>query len=256
MSAARLLLFPLLLLLLLPGCAGNGRVEEVDRAARLNVQLGIAYLRKGDYALAKSKLERALRQDPEYPMAHVASAILYDRIDQPDKAREHYLRALALDSEDASIRNNYGSFLCRRGEWEEARQAYEEAAANRLYKTPEKPLTNAGLCALRHDTPGRAEEYFRRALEANPGFAPALLAMARITFADRRWLPARAYLERLAEVRPATAETLWMRILTERELGNLDEASSLALLLKSRFPDAAETRRLEEMEADERAGNR
>jgi type IV pilus assembly protein PilF len=55
--------------LLLTGCASTGADVTAaggnpQEAARANTRLGLEYLRQGDFASAREKLERAARQDP------------------------------------------------------------------------------------------------------------------------------------------------------------------------------------------------
>ena len=76
--------------LLLDGCGGNPGTKphqtKTEDAAVYNTQLGIAYLNQGELGLAKDKLDRAVLQDPSFPEAHSARAMLYERLGDNDKA--------------------------------------------------------------------------------------------------------------------------------------------------------------------------
>jgi Tfp pilus assembly protein PilF len=41
--------------------------DPQEAAAKYNIQLGTAYLKQGNYALAREKLERSLKQNPKDP---------------------------------------------------------------------------------------------------------------------------------------------------------------------------------------------
>jgi type IV pilus assembly protein PilF len=81
-------------------------------------------------------------------------------------------------------------------------------------------LTNAGLCAESSGDAATAEHYLRQALALQVDFAPALLAMARISQAAGRSLPARGFLARYLEVAEPEAEALQLGMAIERSLDN------------------------------------
>ncbi|MBK1690557.1 type IV pilus biogenesis/stability protein PilW [Ectothiorhodospira mobilis] len=238
-------------LLLLAGCAGTAELQERrGQAARVNVELGQHYLRRGELRHAKENLDRALEQDPDSPQVQAAQAMLQERLGRIDRADRHYRRALDLAaSEDAGMLwNNYGTFLCRQGRLEDAGEAFARAAGDPLYPTPAMAWTNAGVCALKVPDEDEAERLFRRALEEDPRHVPALLEMLRLSAEAGRPLQVRAYFQRLrAQIRP-TAEMLWMCHQAEQALGNRDEAGRCALRLKNDFPDSEETARLRKLE--------
>lgn len=216
--------------------------RNLRTAAEANVQLGVGYLQQGKYDLALAKLEKALEQDSSLPSAHNVIAVLYERLNQPDLVERHYRRALSLAPDDAGTHNNYGRFLCMQNRLREADKQFLIALKNPLYQTPEVAHTNAGICALRVPDKAKAEGHFRSALKANPRYREALIEMAKLTLEQENYLPARAYLQRYLEVGPKSAESLWLGVRIERKLGNRSAAASYALLLKSNFPDAEETR--------------
>ncbi|MCG8432503.1 MAG: tetratricopeptide repeat protein, partial [Gammaproteobacteria bacterium] len=93
----------LLMLAMLHGCVStNSRVSSASTrdAAQFNVRLGVAYMQQGKNDLALEKLQRAIEQDSQLSSAHVAIALLYERFNDIDKAREHYQRAIRIDPRD------------------------------------------------------------------------------------------------------------------------------------------------------------
>ncbi|WP_412852495.1 type IV pilus biogenesis/stability protein PilW [Ectothiorhodospira shaposhnikovii] len=236
--------------LLLVGCAVTPQVQEREqRAAQVNMELGLHYMRNNQLEQAKGNLDRALSQDPGSAQVHAAYALLQERLRDPRLADRHFRRALDLEPGNALVQNNYGTFLCRQDRLDEADRAFRAAADNPLYATPEVAWTNAGICILKKPDEEQAERYFRRALESNPRHVPALYEMMRLTFERGRYLQTRAYLQRLTEQMPHTPETLWICYRAELELGNRDASGVCALRLKNDFPDSEQTTRLLETES-------
>lgn len=234
------------LLLVLGGCTQGGVRPEEKKAgpARDNMELGILYLRQGNKAVALEMLQKALSQDPDLADAHNAIAVLYESLGETDKADDHFKRALSLNPKDSQAHNNYGSFLCRNQRADEAEEHYLAAAGNPLYETPELSYVNAGSCAYKSKDIAKAEQYWRKALDANSKFPPALLQMARLSVNQKNYMSARAYLQRLHEVAKPSAESLWLGIQTERVLGDKNAAASYSMLLKNGFPNSPQAKQL------------
>lgn len=249
------LLVALLAMALLAGCAttGRGGTTADQEAARTNTQLGVYYLRQGNLSQSMVKLRKALEQDSSYADAHMAMALVYERMNEPRRAEQRYRRAIFLDSENSEARNNFGRFLCGEGRLDEALEQFRAAAANPVYDRPALALTNAGLCSRRAGEIRKAEEFFLSALETNGRFAPALLNMAELRYANGEHLSARGFYQRYLEVAAGqTPKSLWLGVRIETALGNTNEAASYSLVLKSKYPESPQTRSLLDWEKDGR----
>lgn len=235
-------------LLLTAGCASTAeRSQEQEKLRKLvdtDIQLGVGYLQQGQMDAAKEKLDKALALSPDDPQANNVMALLQWRLRNYDDAERHFRHA--LDSKaggiNPDVQHNYGAFLCERGRVDEAMAWFDRAIANPQYPTPELANLNAGLCLLKKPDKVAAERYLRQALQRNPTLAPALLAMARLSYESGNVLSARGFMERYAKTGPETAESLWLGIRVERALGNRNAEVNYALRLKGKFPDAPETR--------------
>jgi len=234
-------------LVLLNGCATTpddaGLKTRVasNPVAETNLNLGIAYMQRGEFDKALEKLDRAYTADPKYYATHFAYGLLYQQLGKPKEADEHFRKALSLNPTDSATRNAYGQFQCLQGHYKKAINLFKEAANNPLYQTPEVPLSNAGLCAVQNKDDAKAESYFRHALEINPKIPLALLQMCRLSYIQGKFLSARGYLQRFQEVARHTPESLWLGIRIERELGDKNAVASYGLLLKNNYPDSEET---------------
>lgn len=241
----------LLAALLLAGC-NQVRTRDPEgvptTAAEINASLGLSYMQQGKNDVAMTRLKRALETEPDLFEAHHYIAVLYERLGQNDLAEQHYQRALRLDGQNASLQNNYGTFLCKQGRFADSERHFLDALKDPLYKTPDQTYENLGLCARQAGDVGKAEGYLRRALQLNRKLPESLLQMAQLEFEAKRHLQARAYLQRYLAVGAHTPETLWLGIRNERILGDKNAVASYALLLKRRFPDSEEARLLLESE--------
>jgi type IV pilus assembly protein PilF len=190
-------------------------------------------------------LQRALDLDPNLPTAHYAIALLYEQLGEADKAEGHFRRVLHLNADYADAHNAYGVFLCRQGRLDQAEQEFWLAIKNPLYSTPDLAYTNLGQCSLRKPDPVQAEQYLRKALELNPREPGALSYMAALSYEARRYLQARGYLQRLREVAPDNAQSLWLGVQIERALGDHAAASDYAALLRKNFPGSKQAQQLQ-----------
>ncbi len=226
--------------LLVSGCAtGPSAVTEPEpnRLSNTYLQLGIEYMRQGENEIALAKLEKALSIDPNSANVHNTLGVLYNRLGKTDEAEKHFKKAVKLAPSDARSLNNYGQFLCQNGRETEGVPLFLKATENPLYPTPETAYANAGICELKIDHTQAAESHFRSALERNPTLAMALFHMAKISYDQKKYLPARGYLQRYMENASHTPQSLWLGIQIERELDDKDAVASYSLALKNQYPD-------------------
>jgi len=57
---------------------------------------------------------------------------LYEKLNDYDKANEQYEKALDLTPDDWSVQNNYGRFLCERGDYEQGMALLTKAISNSI----------------------------------------------------------------------------------------------------------------------------
>jgi type IV pilus assembly protein PilF len=213
------------------------------------MNLGAGYLRQGNVTLAIERLERALAQDPRLVQAHSTIALAYDQIGSLEEAETHYLRATELDPRSGNAANFYAVFLCNRQQrWADAVPYFRRAADDSNYPTPEAALTNAGVCARDAGEVEVATENFREALVRNPSYSDALLNMMELSYQQRNFLQARAFVQRFLAARPATAQVLLMCVNVERELDDAATADRCAAQLRSGFRGSDELAQLEEQQ--------
>lgn len=234
----------IVIMLSLMACASSQKKSSgnADPPAVINANLGLGYLRQGDYDVAESKLKKALQQDPKLAMAHHYIAELYRQTGSYELAGEHFERAIKLDPRDPLVQNNYGVFLCDQKRYKEAEARFLKVIGMPSYKRQDEAYENAGLCALRIPDLAKAEKFFRQALEINPGLPNSLYQMAQINYDEHEYLKARAFLQRFFSVTSHTPQSLLLGINIERELGDKVTMAQYSKLLADKFPDTEEAR--------------
>ena len=159
-------LMPIAALLLLQSCQHN-KLKSND-AALYNTQLGLAYLKQGDRARAKRKLLTALTQAPNSPDVNASMAWFMEQSGEMDRAQAYYKKAMAAAPGNGAQLNNFGAFLCRRGQYRQADTYFLRAVNDAQYEHTAGAYENAGLCASAIPDYKKAKKYFFRALEQDP----------------------------------------------------------------------------------------
>jgi type IV pilus assembly protein PilF len=237
-----------MLCLLLAGCGHQERretnaslgLDAEDSPGDLYVAMAAEYYRLGQLEPALRRAEQAISEDPKNPRAYYMIAVIYQQIGQVQRAEESFRKALELSPNNSDILNAYGTFHCGQKHYAEADAQFSKALDNPLYATPWVAMTNAGTCAASAGNTAKAETEYRRALNANPRFGPALIKMAEIE--DRRGNAkgAKGYLDRYFQSNTPTPSALALGVRTERKLGNKTSAATYEQVLRKNFPNAPE----------------
>ncbi len=217
-------------------------------AAEFNVQLGVAYLRQGNLALAKEKLDKAMAQGPRDPSVHSAMGLLYDRLDKRQEADEQFRTALRLAPHDPDILNNYAVYLCRIGRTDDGVKYFMEAAHNALYRTPEAAYTNAGVCLRAANRFDRAVESFEKALSIRANYSEAAYQLIDLRYTRRELTDARTQLDRYLGTFDPTPDLLLIGVRIMRAQGDRLAAEKLSRRLRVDFPRSDQARALSDLD--------
>lgn len=173
-------LMPLIIaLLLLQSCQVLNKSKTHD-AASYNTQLGLAYLNQGDRPRAKRKLLTALAQAPDSPEANASMAYFLEKCGDMERAAVYYRKAMALAPKNGAQLNNYGAFLCRRGQYSQAESYFLKAIDDVQYIHTAGAYENAGICAAAIPNYTKAKMYFVKALEQDPSRRQSLYELVKI----------------------------------------------------------------------------
>lgn len=212
---------------------------DYQRAASVNVELGLGYLAQGQVARAKTKLMHALKLAPKMPETHSAMAYFLEMVGEIKDAEREHKKAIALSGKGAMY-NNYGAFLCRQNRFKEANQAFHNAIQDKEYPRTAEVFENAGLCALKAADQDSALQYLALAVRRDPNRASALLELAALDLNQGKTKEASDLLTRYKAIAEPSARSLWLGILVAKALNDDNAVASQALLLKNLFADSPE----------------
>lgn len=229
---------------LLAGCSSDPSKNATQlsasartKSARINIQLGMAYLQSQQNDLAKTKLLKAMSLAPNLPEANYAFGYYYLEVKEPKKAEPFYKRALKLAPNNPNVLNSYGVFLCAIGQYDNAEKAFLNAASVPSFTAVGLTYQNAGDCAYKYKDDIKAMVYFKKANQIDPRLPVPLLRLAEIDFANGKMKTAQQYLNGFNELADPNKESLKLAIKLAEFQGQKSKAASLRLQLNAMQPN-------------------
>ncbi len=207
-------------------------------AAKVNLQLGVGYLQEGNLAIAKEKLDRAMKQDPHNADIHGAMGLLYERLGKVKEADKEFRTALDMTPRNPSLINNYAVYLCSHDRTDQGVRYFEQAATNPLYPTPWAAYTNAGVCLRGAHRDAEAAQRFARALQSNPAYAEAVFQASDLDFSQHKYADARLLIELFLVNDPATPDLLLLAYRIAQAQNDADGSARFAARLTKEFPNS------------------
>jgi cellulose synthase operon protein C len=157
-------------------------------------------------AAAVIRLEEALKEFPRSARLWLALGIAQLNHGKNDDARASFARSLELDPQSVPALAYLGTTHAERGQYAEAVSFYERAiAADGRLAVPYFLAADTLLRQTEVDAP-RAEKYLARAVELDPSFAAARLALAKLHVRTGRWAEAAEQFEHVVRLEPGLAE--------------------------------------------------
>jgi len=239
-----------MIVLLLSGCVTEKvfKARDPERAADLNAELGLGYMRQGRYKRAMNKLEKSLQYDSDNVKALHYKGELHRRLGQSEKAGEYFEQAIQLEPDNQLLLNNYGVYLCDIKKYDQAITLFSKSLEDPLYEYKARVYENIGLCRLWQGKINQSEAAFHQALAISPNMSTSLLELAKLSFDQGKKHDAHEYFNRYIGLAAHTPESLWLGILIEHGRGAKNAVASYKVKLKGRYPDSKETRLLKKFE--------
>ncbi len=231
--------FGLGLIIALAGCvtvtetAGNATQNDPTEMAEARIALGLGYLENGSMIKARENLEKALQHAPDYYRSQLSMAHYYEAVGENDSARKMYRTALSEHPKNGNVLNNFGTFLCKQGEYDTADQYFRRAVEQPYYYLISASYENAGLCALKAGKTDNAREYFKRAIDHDPNRLLSILQLTKMEIEAGDYTPARLRLMDLNQRYGYQKASLKLLIELEKRAGNSALEQKYQTLLNS-----------------------
>ncbi|MFC5077915.1 lipoprotein NlpI [Vibrio thalassae] len=162
-----------------PGADTHAQHSSIDMA-NTRIALGLNYIKLEQYSKARQSLEKAMKYAPHYYKSSLSLAYYFDVVGEVDKAAALYHTTLKAHPNNGSVYNNYGTFLCKQGEYQTADVLFNQAINKPNYYAVAETYENAGLCALKAHKSQQAKYYFHKSVEHQPLRPIASLQLAAI----------------------------------------------------------------------------
>ncbi|WP_338062296.1 type IV pilus biogenesis/stability protein PilW [Vibrio variabilis] len=173
-----------LLILFTSGCVTVSEESKMSAApmdaADTRIELGLSYMQREQYSRAKQDFEKALAFAPKYYRSHLSMAYYFEAVGQFEQASDTYQTALKVAPSNGEVYHNYGTFLCKRGNYDLAETMLIAATEQPNYYQIAESYENAGLCALKAEQPTDARTFFEKSLEHDPYRPNATIQLAAI----------------------------------------------------------------------------
>jgi cellulose synthase operon protein C len=200
------------------------------------VSLVKTLLALADYSAAENALEPLLARDSASPDVQTQRGVLEMARGRDDIARASFVRALAADGELFDALAGLVALDLKRHALADARARVDAAVAAHP-RDPDYLLLAGRVHAAEHDAP-RAEAMFRKALELDPLYETAALALGDFLAAGRRCEDAKQVLEQLIIRRPDSIDAYTSLGLLLEKMGRPREARTEYEKLLARKPHA------------------
>ncbi len=237
-----------LLCLALAGCGAkagskgmsSGSITPKEVELRLN--LVESHISGRQYQLALQELMKIEDVADHMSRYHFDSGLIYLGLDELDKSREGFARAVEIDENFAEAWNNLGKVLEAQGKDAEAEAAYRKAFGILTYITPEFAAYNLGSLLLRTGRAKEAEDFGRKALARNWRYIPAYKLLSDAFIAQNRMDDAEAVLKSGLEADMNSTSTMLALAEHQVRIGKTLEAKELFERIATQYPKSGEAR--------------
>jgi len=219
---------------------------EIERRARVRLELASAYFGRGQTATALEEAKQALAVKPDLVEAWNLRGLIYASQGETRLAEENFQRALQINPRDGDTLHNYGWFLCQQGRGVEADAQFQLALAQPQYVNAVRTLLAQGVCQARDGRLAEAERTLLRSYELDAANPATAYNLADVLYRRGDYERARFYIRRVnSQPELSNAQTLWMAARIENRLGNTNATRQFGTQLSERFPQSGEALKYE-----------
>jgi superkiller protein 3 len=232
-----------------PGDALMAAVRDLNTAPLAQLREGVALEKAGRLEEAVAAHLKALDQDSSLTQAHINLISLYGRLNQPEKAAQHYQQAVALNPNLAETYYNYGVLLFGQGKLQQAKAAFAKAVE--LQPTHPDAHNNLGAILQQEGKLDEAASHFRKAVELKPDYRLAHFHLGRILANRGAYREAIEHLQKTIEPEDeSTAAYLYALAATYARAGEREPAIRYGKAARDQAAARGQTQLLASIERD------
>jgi type IV pilus assembly protein PilF len=222
------------------------------KRAKLRFELAAAYYGRGQLTDALDNVKLALSADPTLAEGQNLRGLIYAGLGDSKLAEESFNRALRLSPRDPDTMHNFGWFMCQQRRYDEANKLFDQALQIPLYRGVTNTLRAQGVCQARAGDLSGADKTLTRSYDLDPSNPTTALNLSEVLLRTGDYPRARFYMQRVNAIpQLANAQTLWLAARIEARSGNPMTANQIGLQLRSRYPEAPETRMFDQGQFNE-----
>ncbi|OCG10234.1 hypothetical protein A9G13_00395 [Gilliamella sp. wkB178] len=155
-------------MLVISGCQMKNQNEfDPETAALARMRLGLAYLAKADESednvkAAHYNLKLAAQYSPNNPQIMLAMAMFDQHVGEYNEAEMIYQRITLMQPGNGLYHVHYGSFLCGRDRYTEAKQQFEQSLELDRHRWKADTFEQYGYCAIQNNDQKTADSMFKQ----------------------------------------------------------------------------------------------
>ena len=189
------------------GCASGGSKKAGSRSdAQRHLRYGRLLFEQGRTAEAIESIEKAIDTDPGLAESYSLLGVIYLQRSEFEMAKEQFKMALRIDPYYTDAHNHLGVALRELGQFDKALEEFQAALADRGYREPEKIHLNVGHLYLERKQVQRAIDSFEQAVALNPNYLRAILSLGMAFSQAGQDSRARDNFLKVVEMGPDTVE--------------------------------------------------
>ncbi|MFQ1017674.1 hypothetical protein [Gilliamella sp. BG7] len=156
------------LMIVLAGCQMKTNNEfDPEKAALARMRLGLGYLAKANESeenikVAHYNLKLAAQYSPNNPQVMLAMAMFDQHVGEYNEAEMIYKRITLIQPSNGLYHVHYGSFLCGRDRYQEAKKQFEQSIEFDRHRWKADAYEQYGYCAIQNNDKKTADLMFKQ----------------------------------------------------------------------------------------------
>ncbi|OCG38029.1 MULTISPECIES: hypothetical protein [unclassified Gilliamella] len=156
------------LMIVLAGCQMKNNNEfDPEKAALARMRLGLGYLAKANESeenikVAHYNLKLAAQYSPNNPQVMLAMAMFDQHVGEYNEAEIIYKRITLMQPGNGLYHIHYGSFLCGRDRYQEAKKQFEQSIEFDRHRWKADAYEQYGYCAIQNNDKRTADLMFKQ----------------------------------------------------------------------------------------------